>query len=73
MKFQTKQPQRLLKNGRIVSSIDPRDHDTLKSWFFAQTWIGHCLAALVWAGGISVVLALIYGARLLREFLASLL
>jgi hypothetical protein len=73
MKFQTKQPQRLLKNGRIVSSIDPRDHDTLKAWFFAQTWIGYCLAALVWAGGISVVLALIYGARLLREYLISLL
>lgn len=49
MKFQTRQPQRLLESGRIVSSLDPRDFDTLSAWFFGQRWIGLTLACAIWA------------------------
>ena len=48
MKFQTRQPQRLLESGRIVSSLDPRDYDTLSAWFFGQRWIGRIILVVYW-------------------------
>jgi hypothetical protein len=58
MKFQTRQPQRLLESGRIVSSLDPRDYDSLKHWFFGQRWIGEILVWCIWGLTAAAVLGI---------------
>lgn len=72
MKFQTRQPQRLLESGRIVSSLDPRDYDSFRHWLFGQRWIGEILvwgiyaltALAVFAIGMATSWAMGYWSRL---------
>lgn len=77
MGFQTKQPYRLKADGRIVASVDPRDFETLRQWFFAQGWIGLLLGFLfscaVWTVTLGGLAALYMGAGRLRDYLTGLL
>lgn len=54
LKFQTKQPTRLLENGEIVWSADPRDFDTFKDYLLKQGWFAKPIIALFWLVGVAI-------------------